>query len=79
MELVVNRTYRAKKPSNVNGYYNDRTIIYMNEVMGTLQYDGPAVALGRHYPRMDIKKFQAWVGSDVTDSLPEGKYEPYSR
>jgi hypothetical protein len=59
-----------KKPSNVNGFVNDRSILYVNEISGIIQYDGPAVANGRHYPKVTIEVFDKWAGREVTDELP---------
>lgn len=72
IELVRGRSYRAKKPANSGGLVNDRQIIYIDERI--VQYDGPAVGFGRHYPKVDRAKFEAWAGSDVTDSLPNGEW-----
>lgn len=75
IELKVGRTYRAKKPANANGLYNDRTIVWMSPPIGLVQYDGPAVAMGRLLPKVDAEKFLAWAGRDVTDELPDGEYQ----
>ncbi|MDH1511816.1 hypothetical protein N5I28_18870 [Pseudomonas mosselii] len=74
LKLERGRTYRGKKPACVRscGLVNDRTVIYVG--VDEVQYDGPSVAPGRHYPRMPIKKFLEWVGHDVTDELPAGEY-----
>ena len=74
IELLQGRTYRAKKPACVRscGMTNDRTVIYIG--VTEVQYDGPAVATGRHYPRVTIEKFIEWAGHDVTDELPPGEY-----
>lgn len=72
IELVRGRTYRAKKPANCGGLVNDRQIIYIDARI--VQYDGPAVGFGRHYPKVDRAKFEAWVGADVTDSLPKDEW-----
>lgn len=79
LELKVGRTYRAKRPAAAGDYLsplvNDRTIIWLG--MAEVQYDGPSVGFGRHYPRVSIEKFRAWVARDVTDELPEGNYAPW--
>lgn len=51
LELQRGRTYRGKKPACVRscGLVNDRTVIYIS--VDEVQYDGPSVAPGRHYPR----------------------------
>lgn len=72
IELVHGRTYRAKKPANSGGLVNDRCIVYIDSQI--VQYDGPAVGFGRHYPKVDRAKFEAWAGTDVTDSLPKGEW-----
>lgn len=75
IELKVGRTYRAKKPAPIAGYpalVNDRTIIWIG--LTEVQYDGPAVGLGRRYPKVPKEKFIAWADRDVTDELPPGEY-----
>lgn len=73
--LVKGRTYRAKKPRPVDGLVNDRTIIYVG--WDIVQYDGPAVGFGRHYPKMKKEDFVNWAERDVTDELPDGEYAPW--
>jgi hypothetical protein len=73
MEIKVGRTYRAKKPRNSGGLVNDRTVLWVGS-MGQVQYDGPAVARGRHYPMVSGAVFMAWADRDVTDELPKGEY-----
>ena len=70
MQLVVGKTYRAKKPLRrysllLGHHYNDRTIIWMGG--GRVQYDGPAVAVGRHYPSVTEAEFLAWAGEVMED------------
>ncbi|MFE4110811.1 hypothetical protein [Kosakonia sp. YIM B13611] len=76
LEIKAGRTYRAKKPrAAANGFtplVNDRTVIWVGPYQ--LQYDGPAVKNGSHYPRIDIEKFREWAERDVTDELPPGEY-----
>lgn len=76
LELKVGRTYRAKKPAKAgdwrNPLVNDRTIKWIGHE--EIQYDGPSVAFGKHYPKITKEKFLAWAASDVTDQLPEGEY-----
>jgi hypothetical protein len=72
LELKRGRIYRAKKPANSSGLVNDRQILYIDDFC--VQYDGPAVGFGRHYPKVERAKFEAWAGADVTDSLPKGEW-----
>ncbi len=73
LTLVVGRTYRAKKPACAQGLVNDRTIKWMSSY-GDVQYDGPAVAHGRHYPKVTKDAFLKWADRDVTDELPPQEY-----
>lgn len=75
MELKVGRTYRAKKPGHSQELVNDRTIKWIG--LEEVQYDGPAVAFGRRYPKVSREKFLAWAGSDVTEELPQNEYETW--
>lgn len=75
LELVRGRSYRAKKPANSGGLVNDRVILYIDDRV--VQYDGPAVGFGRNYPKVARDKFEAWAGSDVTESLPNDEWAPW--
>lgn len=81
LKLKVGRTYRAKKPAKAGDWrdpmINDRTIKWIGGE--EVQYDGPSVAFGRHYPRVSLEKFLKWADMDVTDSLPDGEYEKWSK
>lgn len=75
MEIQKGRVYRAKKPGNTGGYYNDRQVLYIG--IDTVQYDGPAVGMGRHYPTVSMEKFKAWAAEDVTEKLPPGEWQQF--
>lgn len=74
LKLERGRTYRGQKPACVPScrLVNDRTVIYVG--VDEVQYDGPSVAPGRHYPRVPIGKFLEWAGHDLSDELPPGVY-----
>lgn len=74
MEIKVGRTYRAKKPRESTGLVADRTVVWMDSFGTTIQYDGPSVKMGRHYPKVTRAQFEAWAERDVTDELPKGEY-----
>ncbi len=77
LTLIVGRTYRAKRPAPAGTLFdqrvNDRTIVWIG-LFGTVQYDSPSVAFGRHLPKVDEAVFRRWASHDVTDQLPEGEY-----
>jgi len=75
MELIKGRVYRAKKPANCNGYYNDRQIVWTGT--SSVQYDGPAVRNGQRYPTVSREKFESWAGEDVTEKLPPGDWQRF--
>lgn len=75
MDIKVGRIYRAKKPANCGGLCNDRQVLFANAF--SVQYDGPAVAHGRNYPKVARDVFEKWAGADVTDELPEGEWAPF--
>lgn len=75
MDIQKGRVYRAKKPANCGGYYNDRQVLYLSD--SVVQYDGPAVANGRRYPKVARDVFERWAGEDVTDKLPDGDWQMY--
>ena len=73
MELIVGHVYRAKKPRNCQGYFNDRQVLSIN--MYTLSYDSVTVKIGQHYPCVTISKFLEWAGEDVTEGYLENYWE----
>lgn len=79
MKIEIGRTYRAKKPRRAGGSFgplvNDRTVIFSNGIV--VQYNGPAVATGRHYPIVTVEKFIEWAARNVTDELPDGEYDKW--
>ena len=75
MEIKTGRVYRAKKPEVTRGYYNDRQVIFVG--VDKVQYDSPAVHIGRRYPTISIEKFKEWAGEDVTEKLPAGEWQRY--
>jgi len=78
-DLKIGRWYRAKKPAPARGQLgpvvNDREIIWMGN--GLVQYDGPAVRDGQHFPRVFVENFLKWAHRDVTDELPPGDWETW--
>ena len=38
---------------------------------------GPAVRNGSYYPKVTKEKFLQWAARDVTDALPEGRYQEW--
>jgi hypothetical protein len=81
LTLVVGHVYRAKKPRPAGGIlfpvYNDRVIIWIGET--TVQYDGPAVPEGRHFPRVKKEAFLKWAAKDVTNELPPGRWKSWDK
>lgn len=73
MEIKVNQIFRAKNPSwVVSGEVNDRQVVYVDE--HTVQYDSPAIKNGMRYKRIPRAEFEAWIGEDVTGTLPDGRW-----
>jgi hypothetical protein len=72
MDITRGRIYRAKKPANSGGLFNDRQVLYVTDT--SVQYDGPAVGFGRHYPTVSREVFEAWAGEDVTEKMPAGEW-----
>lgn len=77
MNIQVGRTYRAKKPANCGGLFNDRQVLYIG--IGIVQYDGPAIPLGGKYRVVTREAFEKWAGEDITEKLPSGEWEPWKR
>ena len=72
LTLTVGHTYRAKRPANSGGRVNDRTIVWKSQDGSLVQYDGPAVRFGAHYPKVTSGKFSEWAGEDVTHLYDKG-------
>lgn len=73
-KFSVGQVWRAKRPANAGGLVNDRQIKWISSFDGAIQYDGPAVANGRHYPKVSAEQFEKWAGREVADELPEGEW-----
>ena len=76
LDLIPWATYRAKRPQRfmsvtLRECFNDRRIIYLDRVRNEVQYDGPAVRMGRRYPKVSIEKFQAWASHRVDPETGE--------
>lgn len=79
-ELVIKigRCYRAKTPRSAGQFMpmvNDRQVTWFNG--SHVQYDGPSVHAGRHYPTVTLQKFLDWASHDVTDELPKGEWQEW--
>lgn len=77
LNVKVRRTYRAKTPGYAKGFVNDRTVLWIDRENRLLQYDGPAVAIGRIRPIISLDAFMEWAKHDVTDQLPAGEYQQW--
>lgn len=77
MDVKVGRTYRGKTPGYAKGFVNDRTVIWVDRKRLELQYDGPAVSLGRARPIVPLAEFVKWAGRDITEQLPAGEYQQW--
>lgn len=69
-DIQVGKTYRAKKPTryfyfSVGEVFNDRTVLWISPDRTKVQYDGPAVKMGRHYPTVPMDKFVKWAGQQI--------------
>lgn len=76
-DLKVGRVYSAKRPRAhgiAEPLLNDRQIVWMDSLGVEVQYDSPAVANGRRYPRVPVEKFLAWAKEDVTALCPNGEW-----
>lgn len=78
LKLTVGRCYRAKKPRQTTGFpgfVNDRQITWIGSC--SVQYDGPGVSNGSHYPTVSKDDFLAWAARDITDELPKGEWQTW--
>ena len=75
--LAVGQVWRAKKPKDVFGFFDDRQITYVSGEGDMVQYDSPTVRMGRRFPTTTRDRFERWAGKLV--ALPEGDWAPYVR
>lgn len=71
LHLVVGHVYEAKRPTVVglfDRFINDRQILWVG--LTEVQYDGPTVGFGRHYPKVSHEAFRNWAARDVTHLVP---------
>lgn len=74
-DIMPGQCYRAKTPRRTpDGYVNDRVVTWVAMNRTQVQYDGPAVKFGRHYPIIPMETFLKWADKDVTETLPEGEW-----
>lgn len=65
-DIAVGKFYRGKYPKRLlNGKINDREVIWISEARTQLQYDGPSVPNGAHYPRVSMTDFLKWASHEV--------------
>lgn len=69
-EIKRGHVYRAKHPRKrytlgLGDHFTDREVVYVDE--RRVQYDGPHIKLGQHFPTVSMDEFLAWVGKDVTE------------
>ena len=72
-DLVAGSTYRAKKPRKIWSWskgecLNDRRILWISKIKTQVQYDGPVIRPGQHYPTVDIDKFLKWASHKVENT-----------
>lgn len=62
--LRVGETYQSRKGSRSP----DRKILWISSDGTVIQYDGPAVPIGRLFPRITADGFAKWAGISVLAS-----------
>lgn len=81
MDIQLNHVYRNKKPKPVGSLfhpvYDDRQVIWIG--MFELQYDSPTIKTGGKYRKVLIEDFKKWAGENITGTLPEGDWMPYTK
>lgn len=82
--LIAGHWYRGHNPRKISnglnphhGRYPDRQIISLGR--RTLQYDGPAVKVGQHYPEVSIPEFLLWATADVTGEWADESGSPIDK
>lgn len=70
-EIEVGKTYQAKRPAYSLMGRNDRYVLWISQDRTRVQYDGPAVANGRHYPKIEMERFLKWAKCEVKEERDE--------
>ena len=62
-EIVFGGLYRGRRPTYdfFGEVQNDRAVIFIDRLTGTVQYDSYAVKNGRHYPSTTVEAFAKWA------------------
>jgi hypothetical protein len=74
-DLIVGHVYAAKRPKEINGYYDDRMITSKGN--SGLQYDSETIP---HYAFLEIatiEQFLSWADRDVTAETPRGEWRKW--
>lgn len=61
-EIVVGKTYFAKKPKNMIFGTDDRTVKWMTKDRKWVEYDSDFAKPGKRYPIIKMSIFINWVG-----------------
>lgn len=66
-DIEVGKHYRAKRPQNdfFGNIANDRTVKYIGQFSGKVQYDSDTVATGRKLPMVTMEAFLKWASHEV--------------
>lgn len=79
-EIKCGRVYRAKKPMpSIGMQFGDRQVKWISSDRGFVQYDGPMVSYGAHYPKVEMAAFLKWALRDVTSELPKDDWATWDR
>lgn len=63
-DIVVGKTYRAKRFRGYPTWNNDRVVLWTNGTQ--VQYDSDTVRQGGRYPRVSMEAFLKWAAREVT-------------
>lgn len=81
MELIAGNVYEGKKKQKIGVFiplWNDRQIVYIDEVTEQVQWDSPSVKIGQRRKWSSFEAFRKWARRDITDEMPDGEWRTAS-
>lgn len=64
-DVQVGRTFRGTNYFDSFGKNNDRTVLDINYVRGTVEFDDDTVGVAEPFPEVTMSDFMAWVVEEV--------------
>lgn len=80
VDILPGHIYEAKRPVCASTFLvNDRQVMWVSADRSLVQYDSPALADGRHYPKVTMEKFLKWACRDITALVPPNNWRAWAQ